>query len=677
MMVPQNHKTVILLDHGPNLLAQSKELIEFDVFSKTRAPNVIPLTPLTKSMWTCNVEAYLEYARIVYDIFPTDKLLATVACDKEVHVLNSWTAKEQSLLVFNQSLATIGPPTEAKVEDSYLSHGLNKAIELLCQITEKQEIMMNTNADEFFENQGSIVCMTHFKNDSFRKHLEQQIQESIIQLNEAATASEIMMPLSHCKIYFVHVTPVGTTSSLKNTKKIDVSPLFSTEVHVCQSGHFAAEKLVQIAMLLFNLSSTTVTGIPMKEEQNSSSSANYDVELLHPKEAHSESGFAEILPTEKRSEGTVTLKWCTPKSNVVELHQCMQACRISPVDVNSRPSSCLTNFLLSGRAVMLEQPRKTGTRVISHMLACHGGEIYIHALCTARSILEDPPSISEGSGGRVTDYRINDFGMLMRLNRLIPSSVNENVDDIPIVKAKKQLERMTRFWPMVIGETIIFNMLKHLDPLYDLMLKKVITEDEVCECKKNIYRLVGMEDRNEQLPVPPSGSRGKGPKREEHYRQMWNELERFIQAHAVNSLAHTKVLECLLECKKPSELEKKKNVEKSVPKVEIETDMAWKELDKFSKMTEREKIDMSKESKMDIDVSPPKRSKTMGHSMMMMKSDKNKGLSLSQMWRNRLANVCDLRNEFTGRIDSAGPIVNLYQKPDEIDDIAADDSNAS
>ena len=58
---------------------------------------------------------------------------------------------------------------------------------------------------------------------------------------------------------------------------------------------------------------------------------------------------------------------------------------------------------------MLEQPRRASApaRVISHMLTSHGGEIYIHALVTSRSILEDPPSISEGAGGRLTDYRIS------------------------------------------------------------------------------------------------------------------------------------------------------------------------------------------------------------------------------------------------------------------------------
>lgn len=61
---------------------------------------------------------------------------------------------------------------------------------------------------------------------------------------------------------------------------------------------------------------------------------------------------------------------------------------------------------LTGRSVLLEQPRKSGSKVISHMLSSHGGEIFLHVLSSSRSILEDPPSISEGCGGRVTDYRI-------------------------------------------------------------------------------------------------------------------------------------------------------------------------------------------------------------------------------------------------------------------------------
>ena len=35
------------------------------------------------------------------------------------------------------------------------------------------------------------------------------------------------------------------------------------------------------------------------------------------------------------------------------------------------------------------------------------GDVYIHVLTSGKSPLEDPPSISEGIGGKVTDYRIN------------------------------------------------------------------------------------------------------------------------------------------------------------------------------------------------------------------------------------------------------------------------------
>lgn len=42
---------------------------------------------------------------------------------------------------------------------------------------------------------------------------------------------------------------------------------------------------------------------------------------------------------------------------------------------------------------------------MSHVLAAHGGEIFIYGLSSGRSALEDPPSVCEGPGGRVTDYR--------------------------------------------------------------------------------------------------------------------------------------------------------------------------------------------------------------------------------------------------------------------------------
>ena len=44
-------------------------------------------------------------------------------------------------------------------------------------------------------------------------------------------------------------------------------------------------------------------------------------------------------------------------------------------------------------------------------------------------------------------------------------------------------------------------------------MKETLTDDDVLECKKAIFHVVGMESRNEPLPVVNTGLRGKGTKR--------------------------------------------------------------------------------------------------------------------------------------------------------------------
>ncbi|CAL1548540.1 unnamed protein product [Lymnaea stagnalis] len=480
------------------------------------------------------------------------------------------------------------------------------------------------------------------------------------------------MPIDECELVIVHTVPLGQEIRIKERVQREISPVVSCEVTSSLSGRHLYNKLVFLCCKHFDLCSTTVTGIPMKEEQNASSSANYDVELLHPAAAHddlfkNEHAEGLVIPSK---EGlpieTAPLKWCTPKSNVVELHQCSAAYRICPVDVNSRPSSCLTNFLINGRAVMLEQPRKSGAKVISHMLAAHGGEIFIHSLPTSRSILEDPPSISEGCGGRVTDYRITAFGEFMKENRLVPASpamLERYGNRKPYLYALDQLEKSSRFWPMVISDTVLFNI-QDINPLPQLLLKDSMTDEEVLDCKKVILKVVGMESKNDPLPVPAAGSRGKGPKREEQYRQLWAEMEALIRSYSDTSEGHAMVLECLLRCKKPGDdpvtLAKKtpgKKEDKSGSTAEVE--QSWKDLDRFQQMTEREKQDALLGEK-SLDAPPPKKLKS---EELLMRSG---GQTLLSMWNNRLKTIESKRShEFDGRLDSDGDKARLYIHLDE------------
>lgn len=667
MSFPNSHKTVFLLDRSSAFHESSKQPVDFDMFMKAKAPGLIPLAPISKSLWTCNVEAVLEYVRIVYDVFPFSKLIQLIVSEGDAVSLNSWNQQEQNLQHLTGMLARLRPPNNDHLvsNDCTIFNGINLAVEKLCEpsiIQHKVRTSLTESASSC-ENRGRIICLSSFDSDEFIRKVESYVLNMLNQHNKLAMSTDVLMPVDHCELVLVDLVPLGKQSICSNQPKKQLSPYLTSEVHSSQSGRFIAIKLVELVMSHFNLSSTTVTGIPMKEEQNAMSSANYDVELLHSSDAHVDlirSGHREGLVAPSK-EGlytdTVTLKWCTPKTTAVELQQCNGAFRITPVDVNSRPSSCLTNFLLSGRSVMLEQPRKTGNKIISHMLSSHGGEIYIHVLSTWRSMLEDPPSISEGAGGRLTDYRINDFGELMKENLLGPVTDASDLSMLPIKRAQAQLERMTRYWPLVIGETIIFNMTSIIDPLPSLLMKETLSEAEVVECKKVIYHVVGMETRNDPLPNPASGARGKSSKREEQYRQMWNELERFVRAYSNTSASHGKVLECVMECKR-------KNNDDSptgqLAKVKEEKVFASDtSVDRSSKpSTEKDRQDMRKSDAKKEPESPcAKRFKIgFGHNRSAASQ------SLLSMWTNRIKlehkATCP---EFAGRQDSPGTKAELYK----------------
>lgn len=103
--------------------------------------------------------------------------------------------------------------------------------------------------------------------------------------------------------------------------------------------------------------------------------------------------------------------------------------------------------------------RKAGGKLTSHLLSAHGGEIFIHTLHISRSCLEDPPSISEGCGGRVTDYRITDFGALMQTHKLLPLKVvSERQPDEQLQKVRARLYRRTKYWPLTLGTTVLYNV---------------------------------------------------------------------------------------------------------------------------------------------------------------------------------------------------------------------------
>ena len=496
MAFPASHKTVFLLDHSSALFSQAAEEIEIES-AKSSQSGFPPVNKISKSLWTSATESVLEYARIVWDIFPpasddwNDHKLIRLALFNEKETTKffpSWDRKHQTSSSLAGDLAKLAgrPPmtsnkfggaTKAKEK---MRNGVRGALELLTEMSEAQIHVKNKDTSSL-TNSGRIVCITHGEDlSTFVDDFMPILHRELIDVNSSAASSAQLSTISRLEVQVVCATSQKHLPLEEVKKKVSHSiDLTITRV----TGGIELSKLfLEMALKHFDLASTTVTGIPMKEEQNASSSANYDVELFHKASAHwrlvtdsmeNKSFDLSLWMPQTPKEGfrynTITLKWCTPRGSSADLHNCTLLSRVSPTDVNSRPSSCLTNFLLSGRSVMLEMPRRSGTKILSHMLTSHGGEIFIHTLNISRSVLEEPPSISEGPGGRVTDYRVPDFGTIMKKNRMAPYFGEVKAKEVqPIENMRNRLARYTKSSPMVISATTIFNM-EVLEPLQQIM----------------------------------------------------------------------------------------------------------------------------------------------------------------------------------------------------------------
>ncbi|KAG7222176.1 hypothetical protein INR49_016574 [Caranx melampygus] len=337
-MFSVSHKTVFVVDHCPYMAESSRQQVECDVLTKSRAQGVIPLAPVSKSLWTCAVECSMEYCRILYDIYPRDKLVNYIVSDSEFHTLNSWKQEEQSTHELMSALAAVGPPNPREdPECCSILHGLVAAVESLCKITELQHerrTMLMDTADRV-ANRGRIICLTNAKSDTHVRMLEDCIQETILEQNKLAAGSDRLMAIQQCELVLIHIYPQGEDTLVSDRPKKEISPLLTSEVHSVRAGRHLATKLNILVQQHFDLASTTITNIPMKptlnvceqEEQHANTSANYDVELLHHRDAHLEffkSGDLHMAGTSTRENGlkeTVTLKWCTPRTNSVGGHR--------------------------------------------------------------------------------------------------------------------------------------------------------------------------------------------------------------------------------------------------------------------------------------------------------------------------------------------------------------------
>ena len=175
----------------------------------------------------------------------------------------------------------------------------------------------------------------------------------VVEINQVAATSKVLSTVSNVELFIVHCYAGNRGCNIHDVisnedprKLVDLAPNITYQAITVDAGADLSKKLLSLALRHYDLASTTVTGIPMKEEQNASSSANYDVELFHKASAHvkllasnefntiaagsTSSASTDVLQNwmpQTRKEGydysTITLKWCTPRNSTQpDLHNC-------------------------------------------------------------------------------------------------------------------------------------------------------------------------------------------------------------------------------------------------------------------------------------------------------------------------------------------------------------------
>ena len=97
MSWPNSLKTVFVID-VIFVMARPSD-IKLEIFNKIRshgAETFIPVTPVCKSLWTCAAEPSFEFCRIVWDIYPTGRLVRCMISDVKAHPVCLWATNQHN-----------------------------------------------------------------------------------------------------------------------------------------------------------------------------------------------------------------------------------------------------------------------------------------------------------------------------------------------------------------------------------------------------------------------------------------------------------------------------------------------------------------------------------------------------------------------------------------------------
>ncbi|XP_018644388.1 hypothetical protein Smp_172000, partial [Schistosoma mansoni] len=302
-----NGKTVLVINHTHMVSCFSGDELNLDAGVKF----VNTKMTFQKSIWSNLVEAVIQYCRVVFDIFSTEKPISIVTFDDEEKIHSIWLNEDQNLDTIWNIFSQEGPPKISSL--SFLERGslpgLSSACHLLQMLTPRQK---EINSDE---NKGRVVVLSMSMG-----HMDVTSSEWVFV--DLFPASEFSADVN--ELY---------PEQLELPNNIDPNDRHRFFYHkLPATSQELYQGLMRLAECHYNLSSTLVQDIPMKEEANvNSGSSMYGVEILHRAEVHDMlkcRGIYEKLLVRTDSVNnksisrphsgfskTLGIKWVTPKTS--------------------------------------------------------------------------------------------------------------------------------------------------------------------------------------------------------------------------------------------------------------------------------------------------------------------------------------------------------------------------
>ena len=340
---PPHTRTIIILDEA---IKEQHFLTTLDL---KNLKNDISKTTIRTSQWAHVVSAAAEYCRLVWDLFYNETHITyAVATNnrRKFYLCPSYDKKKVSnqfdtMLNFYSSYHK---KRASPIDAAALIYQLVQLVVQAAQTTGQPisncplRVIFVSRTEKEIDFRGFNNVLSNAMN-----HVKHQLQVDSFQIYFS----------------FLNTTTVPNGNKIRNKE---------TEYHEVDITTFSPNiigRFTSLAEMHYGLVRTIVRNIPMKEQQQEkdAESINYNVSLLHLK----------LRNWDDKISRTLELKWETSKTDNREIYASSDAVRICPLDVNDRPTACLTNFI-ANRTVFLK--KEENSEINTHMLTSHGGDIY-------------------------------------------------------------------------------------------------------------------------------------------------------------------------------------------------------------------------------------------------------------------------------------------------------------